>query len=360
MTVSNRKRYYQPSQVRRLSQEWKEARKKKDQSEVERLKKAIVTEYIQAGEIHKMGEKPDDDLAEWHMQKALDIDPGHPIANYRLAHLMFKKEYYAEAIFYFEKALSSFSDKRLQNTQQIIANMFMSCAAIEVARQSSREYNDLRDDADLQYEEDRITHFSQKLDVPSENMVEHMYYRHVTPSVNELVSKARYDQAFDNAVAGGEVVVLVRDDDGYKMYYRAYEGKSLESTQFIMLYSILKSKEYVTNEKLAKCLNEYDGGEQKEDTIRRNLNRLNNRIPFMEKIIGTGQVGRRTGRMLKEGISYCILCRASDVLPDEMYVTIVYVRNHHWGITTKQKVVLDAQSAINKASYVWEVTETFA
>ncbi|WP_138418311.1 tetratricopeptide repeat protein [Aquibacillus sediminis] len=305
--------YEPPLEVKRLKKQLREA--KHDRAERERIKNALITIYVRFGESYKMNDQPNDKLAEVFLKKALALKPVHGIANYRLAHLLFKKEDYATAIYHFQIALDH---GRLNETQQMITNMFMTTAGIYIAKQASKQYSSMELDLDVDYELEKIEHFRKQLEVPTETMLKRIYYRKVTPDGSKLISEETYEETFDGAVEDTNQVLLVRNEDGYAIRYGC-ETVSLETTAFHFLYYVMIASDYVTNDQLIRKLNQYElEQDYKPNTVRRTFSRMQSRIPFWDQVVETETIDRKTGRKRKRGITYCILCRASDVLPDEM------------------------------------------
>ncbi|WP_041638275.1 tetratricopeptide repeat protein [Anoxybacillus flavithermus] len=109
----------------------------------EQMKKKLVQYLIHYGTYLKTQLKKDERIAEEAFKKVLKYDHGNPIAHYRLGFLAYKKEEYAAAQCYFEKALEyqkGYSDSEfcLNERQLYYAHLYLANSALFVAEKTYR------------------------------------------------------------------------------------------------------------------------------------------------------------------------------------------------------------------------------
>ncbi|AST07071.1 hypothetical protein AF2641_09415 [Anoxybacillus flavithermus] len=109
----------------------------------EQMKKKLVQYLIHYGTYLKTQLKKDERIAETAFKKVLKYDHGNPIAHYRLGFLAYKKEEYAAAQCYFEKALEyqkGYSDSEfcLNERQLYYAHLYLANSALFVAEKTYR------------------------------------------------------------------------------------------------------------------------------------------------------------------------------------------------------------------------------
>jgi hypothetical protein len=92
----------------------------------------------------------------------------------------------------------------------------------------------------------------------------------------------------------------------------------LEYQSFYTLATILHSEQPMTGEDVQKILFQmFFSRDVTDAAIRKLFERLRARIPFWDDIIETTRIGNKAARRRKQGVSYRIFCRASDMFPWE-------------------------------------------
>src|SRR4051794_33486864 len=88
---------------KKLKQLLREA--KEDKVLKEEVRGKLVSLYVHHGEYFKMNEMSDPKLAKDYLKKALQYQDDHPVANYRLAHLLYREGHYFDALTHFHKSI---------------------------------------------------------------------------------------------------------------------------------------------------------------------------------------------------------------------------------------------------------------
>jgi hypothetical protein len=299
----------------------REAAKQKDYTTVKQAQKSLVKLYVLFGEHFKMSDKPDPRIAEYFLKKAVSLQKDHPIANYRLAHLLYRREDYVGAVTHFERALAGSEGEGLNESQEMLANMFMANCGIYITRHALNEIEAMEDNPYIQLDDQLVAKYRPEMEVTDEKMLNRMYYRKITPEGEQTIKD---DQLLCvlNEQPKNQVILRVLDD-GKKLFYKNHDPIDLEPTSFYILYSILRANHPVTGQDIMKKIYDVLEEEISHDTIRQTFSRLQRRIPFWDEIIQSVQVfhhetnRRRTARTRAEGITYCIICRAGDVMLDD-------------------------------------------
>lgn len=315
--------YWIHEEERKWSAKLVESIKKKDQHAAKQAGTTLVKLYVKFGEYFKMSSKPDPRVAEHYLKKAISLEKDHPVANYRLAHLMYRKEEYTSALTYFERALAGSASEGLNGSQEVIANMFMVNCGLVLSRQALMEMETLVDNPYIQFDEELIGAYRPEMFEAIGKLLEIRYYRKITAGKEELVTEDKVQSLLEEKPSNQVILCLI--DDGSNVYYKGYQPIQLEQTSFTILYFLLRSEKLMTGKDLIACLYNDMREEVGSDVIRQTLSRLSRRLPFWDEIIQTEQIQilhpgtgrRRTGRMRADGISYCIISRVGDLLPDE-------------------------------------------
>lgn len=307
---------------KKLKVKVKEAHAIRDRAAFQHAQSALVTHYVRYGEYLKMSTKPDPYVAERFLKEAVKHQKDHPIANYRLAHLLYRKKKYVEALAHFERALAGSAAQGLNESQEMIANMFMANCGIFIARQALEELESSGENPYLQVDEQLVGRYRGEMYSAIGEMLDNRFYRKITAEKEEFISDEKVQLILENNWTTDQVV-LSSMDDGVHIYFRKYQPISLEPTAFRVLYFILLAEKALTGEDLQDRFYDGVGEEIDPNLLRQSLARLQRYIPYWEEIIQTEQVRNpetnrdRRGRKLAEGINCCVICRAGDILPDE-------------------------------------------
>ncbi|WP_307334532.1 tetratricopeptide repeat protein [Caldalkalibacillus uzonensis] len=305
--------YFPHREEKRLRQQLSEAKRKRNKEEEAKIKKQLVRLYLFHGENFKMAEQPDPEQAEKYLRKALALDQKHPVAHYRLAHLLYRKREYAEAIHHFKKALDGTDQEQLDETQVLLTQMFMVNCGIFLVKESVGEIEFIQNNAYAQYNSALIEKYKSEILVTSADMLERMLYRKISPDGSEVISEDYYNELYDYPEANQ--VLLSISDEGYEVAF-AGKRKKLEKTSFYVLFILIQADRYMTYEDIkVQLFDKYFEQERSEASIRQTIRRLKERLPFWEQMIESQIIDNKIGRRRKSGLTYLILCRASDILP---------------------------------------------
>jgi tetratricopeptide (TPR) repeat protein len=313
--------YWIHDEERKWSAKLDEAIKQRDRVATKKAHSTLVKLYVRYGEYFKMSSKPDPRVAEHYLKKAISLQKDHPVANYRLAHLKYRKEEYTSALAYFERAIEGSTSEGLNDSQELIANMFMANCGLVIARQALMEMDTLADKPNIHFDEALVGLYRPEMFEAIGNLLEIKFYRKITSDKEELITEDKVQLILDEKPSKQVLFCLI--DDGMYVFYKGYQPIKLEQPSFNILYFLLKAEKLMTGEDLIECL--YDGMREEigPDVIRQSFSRLSRRIPYWDEIIQTEQIlhhgtgRRRTARRRADGISYCIISRVGDLLPDE-------------------------------------------
>jgi tetratricopeptide (TPR) repeat protein len=297
---------------KRLLQRLGDARQKEDRSSMEQVRKELVQLYLTHGEHFKMNENPDPIQAEYYLKKALNHQKDHPVVNYRMAHLLYRKERHAEAIRYFQYAIDGSRFEALNDTQMKLARMFMVNCGILIAKEALEELQEMEENEGVLIDKKLIEKYQSEILAGSVESLDRMFYQcQFETGPTEIISETTYWSLFEPPY--GNLVILGKNDEGYFLYFQGQRYNQLDKSKFLFVYLILTSRVGITNLELQeKLLNDYRV-DINEDTIRQNHSRLNRRIPFLENIIEESRNDeRRVTRRISPNLSYCIVHRSDD------------------------------------------------
>jgi tetratricopeptide (TPR) repeat protein len=292
-----------------------EARKEKKWEEVKKYKKALVRLYVYHGEHFKLSDQPDYISAKQCLEKALQLDPDHPLANYRYAHLMYRDQEYENAAFHFRKSLEGTAEERLSAPRALVARMMLVNCGVLAAKTALLEVRDMDHHDFRESDLKLIETYSEKMLVHDIELLEqHLYYR-ITPEGEYPVSRDEFEDYPDRA--GDNEVLLIADRE-YEIMFRGRSHR-LGHPAFCLCWILIRADRYLGTDDIAFALG--DGGMGlylRDDYIRQLLSRLNRGIPFWNEIMDTKEERGRILRKRKEGIGYSLLCHSSMVFPNLM------------------------------------------
>ncbi|MEH7331892.1 helix-turn-helix domain-containing protein [Neobacillus drentensis] len=308
---------------KKMKAKLREAKDRRDREAVEFAQKALITLYVRFGEHFKMNAEPDPIVAERYLKAAVILQKDHPVANYRLAHLLYRKKMYTDALFHFERALAGSDSEGLNESQEMIANMFMANCGIFIARQALTELEASNENPYIDFDEKLVGRYRGEMLEAIGEMFDNRFYRKIADEKEEFISDEKVQLILENNWDAKQVV-LCSMDDGVHLYFGKHQPISLEPTAFRILYFTLKAGgRPLTGEDIEDRFFEGLGQEIDPDLLRQTINRMQRRIPFWDKIIETVHVRNpdtnrdRRARKLAEGIGFCMICRAGDILPEE-------------------------------------------
>jgi tetratricopeptide (TPR) repeat protein len=294
------------------------ARKQRDKTLEKETTKKLVKLFVSQGEYFKMADKPDPKIAKRYLEKALHMQEDHPIANYRLGYLYYRNREYTKAVSFFEKALDGSMEEELNDTQRMLANMFLVNCGIKIAKEAIHEINFIEDNVYTELEIERIERYKNEILVLDEEIFNKMFYRKIENGNEEKIG----EYEFINFKPDINQILLKRSDQGMEIHFQDYEPFSLNPKSFYTLYGILMGKGIRTYRELQEIASNGCGQEVSDDYIRQIIRRLSRDIPYWGHIIETTSILHPETRRpiaaikLADGFSACFFCRVEDYLPD--------------------------------------------
>jgi tetratricopeptide (TPR) repeat protein len=294
------------------------ARKQRDKTLENETTKKLVKLFVSQGEYFKMADKPDPKIAKRYLEKALHMQEDHPVANYRLGYLYYQNREYTKAVSFFEKALDGSMEEELNDTQRMLANMFLVNCGIKIAKEAIHEINFIEDNVYTELEIERIERYKYEILVLDEEIFNKMFYRKIENGIEEKIG----EYEFLNFKPDLNQVLLKRSDQGMEIHFQDYEPISLNLKAFYTLYGIVMAKSFRTYNELQEIASNGCGQEVSDDYIRQIIRRLSRNIPYWGQIIETTSILHPETRRpiaaikLADGFSACILCRVEDFLPE--------------------------------------------
>lgn len=303
---------------KRLQELLEVARKQRDKNLEKETTKKLAKLFVSQGEYFKMADKPDPKIAKRYLEKALHMQEDHPVATYRLGYLYYRDREYTKAVSFFEKALDGSMEEELNDTQRMLANMFLVNCGIKIAKEAIHEINFIEDNVYTELEIERIERYKNEILVLDEEIFNKMFYRKIENGTEEKIG----EYEFINFKPFINQVLLKRSDHGMEIYFQDFEPISLNPKSFYTLYGILTAKSFRTYRELQEIASNGCGQEVSDDYIRQIIRRLSRDLPYWGHIFETTSIihpeTRRPLAAIKpaDGYSACILCRVEDYLPD--------------------------------------------
>lgn len=304
--------------------------KGRDREEIKEIGSELVNLYVRHGEYFKMSDQPDPRAAIDSFKKALKLQPNHPLAHYRLGHLLYRNgEYdrsgrkignaedtrnYPEIAYHFGKALEGSVDQEgLDETQEMLANMMLVNCGKFIARDSLLEIEFYEKNANVEFDKSRIDTYREKLLDDAETIFTEIDYWKITSDKKELMSEKRVDELRNKII--DDLVLLMSTDAGYHLYYDGDQIK-LSLTAFTILYFFLQAEAPIAVQEMNQKI--YIGDQINSALFRKTISDLKEKIIFWDEIIEstTGENGRAE-RKLVDGLDFCIIVKTSAILPDE-------------------------------------------
>ncbi|RBW71117.1 hypothetical protein [Bacillus taeanensis] len=295
-----------------LLKEYNEARRYGEKEKMLKKRDALVHLYIYYGDYFHM-ENPTPMFVENYLQKALALNETHPLANYRIAHFHYKNRQYLEALNSFKKSLIGSETERLNDTQEMLAQMFIVNCGVLVAKEARKEIETIKINASVQCDEELVNRYGNEIVVASEKMIDRMFYCKITPQQKEIISEDIYSSIMEMEEI--DRVLLSISERGYEVKFHGHKA-TLDIPSFYIFYTLLKSNQFITGEEIRKELfDKYLTQARSDSSLHQTFSKLKERLPFWDEIIEMASVDSKTARRLKNRFSYCVLYRASDILP---------------------------------------------
>jgi tetratricopeptide (TPR) repeat protein len=294
------------------------ARKQRDKTLEKEITRKLVTLYVYQGEYFKMGDKPDTKIARRYLEKAQQMQKDHPVANYRLGYLYYRNREFTKAVSFFERALDGSLDEELNDTQRMLANMFLVNCGIKIAKEAIQEINDIEGNVYTELEMERIEQYKNEILVLDEEIFNKMFYRKIENGKEEKIG----EYVFINFKPEKNQVLLKKSDHGMEIHFQDFEPISLNPKAFYTTYGIVTARSSRTYRELQEIASNGCGQEISDDYLRQIIRRLSRDLPYWEQIVETTSIvhpeTRRTIAAIKLADKYsaCVLCRVEDFLPD--------------------------------------------
>jgi tetratricopeptide (TPR) repeat protein len=290
-----------------------ELRGEKDPKRRQEIKKELIHLYIYFGEHFKMTNQPDPQQAKKYLQKVLKLQEDHPVAHYRLAHLYLKEKEYTKAAYHFDRALTGSREEELNETQKMLTHMFLVNCGIFIASNALEQIEHMEE---APYDEEKIERYRNHIFLWRKEGLDRALYRIITPEIDEPVPEEQYFLRQEQ-LEPHEVMLCISEREEIFVKFQS-KKKTLDIQSFYLLCMLLRSEQALTVEEIkTKLFDKFLEKEVTDAAIRKMFERLRERLPFWDDIIETVSIGNKVARKRKEGISYCIFCRASDVFPGE-------------------------------------------
>jgi tetratricopeptide (TPR) repeat protein len=296
-----------------LLKEYNEARRYGEKEKMLRKRDALVHLYVYYGDYFNSA-IPTLVLSEDYLQKALALNENHSLANYRIAHIHYKNRKYLEALNSFKKSLIGSEIEKLNETQEMLAQMFIVNCGVLIAKEARKEIESIKINASVHYDEKLVNRYRNEIFVSSEKMIDRMIYCKITPQQKEIISEDIYSSIMEMEEI--DRILLSISDQGYEVKFHG-QKVALDIPSFYIFYTLLKSNQFITGEDIRKQLfDKYLEQSISDSSLHKTFNKLKERLSFWDQIIETTTVGSKTARRLKSRFSYCVLYRASDILPE--------------------------------------------
>jgi tetratricopeptide (TPR) repeat protein len=240
------------------------ARKQRDKTLEKEITKKLVNLFVSQGEYFKMADKPDPKIAKRYLEKALHMQEDHPVANYRLGYLYYRNREYTKAVTFFEKALDGSMEEELNDTQRMLANMFLVNCGIKIAKEAIHEINFIEDNVYTELEIERIEHYKNEILVLDEEIFNKMFYRKIEYGTEEKIG----EYEFINFIPDRNQVLLKRSDHGMEIHFQDFEPISLNPKAFYTFYGIVTATGFRTYRELQEITSNGSGQEVSDEYIR--------------------------------------------------------------------------------------------
>ncbi|TLS54102.1 hypothetical protein FE782_01795 [Paenibacillus antri] len=302
------------NEARVYKQRRKEALAKRDFAEADRWRERLVSLYVHHGETYKFGDRPDPSLAMTCLREALRLQPEHPVANYRYAHLLYKEKAYAEAAMHFHKSLTPTLTLQLNDQQSYIANIFLVNCGVLIAREAMREIEYLSGNEHADYDLDVVERYEERMLIESEQMLQRHMFLKTTEGATEYLSRDQYDEY--RVKAPRDEVLLCAEEEAFELQFGSMRPVQLDKLSFLVLRKLFSSDKFLQGGELAEGLPATSRGSPVTSVyVRQIFSRLHREIPYWDELVDTIATGNRTERKLRDGLRFTLLYHASVVLP---------------------------------------------
>lgn len=289
----------------------RDALQARDRAAERQAKGSLVKLYVRFGESFKMSAEPNPKLAMTYLEKALKLQSDHPVAHYRLAHLLYRKKSFAESLVHFQRALDGSRELGLNDTQTLISHIYLVNCGLMIARESMGEVRRMQSLEEADFDEPLVDQYTDHLLLESEEMLERHVYRKVSGEQSEFISAVQYQVYREEAHP--QEVLLCAGPEGYELVFRR-STVLLDLHAFYVLHVLLGSEAYRQGKDIIDALQDHPQEiEVSPENVRQIFSRLSRRVPYWEEIIETIATGNRTVRKRKDGITFTQLYHVSVV-----------------------------------------------
>lgn len=190
-----------------------------------------------------MSSQPDPISAKHYLKKALQLQKDHPVANYRYAYLLYRNGEYSQAAGHFQKALVGSINESLNDSQALIANMFIVNCGVLMAKEAVREVQYMKENQYCTFDTSLIENYADNMLIDSEEMLAQHIYCKTTSTGTEHIAKEAFF-AYEEEIKDNEVLLFI-SEEGYIIKYREMRITLVHSYSFYVLYSIICSEQFI-------------------------------------------------------------------------------------------------------------------
>lgn len=272
------------------------------------IQNELVNLYVSYGESFKFAEEaPNWYAAKKYFYNALTYQPDHSIANYRYGHLLYKDKEYTSAACYFKKAIDGRKTACLDDTQRLIANIYIVNCGLMMAKEAVEEVEEIQGYPQYVLDEVRSEQFLNEMLVDSKEMIErHIYIKEIRSNwgyEKESISQLQYLDEKEASNAQEVKVCITLDERVVRFEYS--EPYVISKTEYYILNTLLMSRVPMTNAEIVEAHSQ--DNQINEVYVRKCISRLSGRIPFWDNIVDTTRSGNTVKRGRRQGITYKLL-----------------------------------------------------
>jgi tetratricopeptide (TPR) repeat protein len=293
--------------------------RKERKVEFEYVTKQLVKYLIKYGTYLKTQLKKDDFTAKNSFKKVLKYDKTNPIAHYRLGFLAYKEQKYAEALYYFEKALqyqNGYPNKRfsLNEQQMYYAHLYLANSALFVAEKTYQSMDKLPDHINKDKVPSAKLSSLYELLKRNETILKTQAFIKVTRSGETYCSKEECDRII-MAPPANTVILYFSDRENVVAFNGEETALAIDPAE-MLCYFLLKTNQKQPARK--KDLEVFFESKKREDReVRKNtfiqkVNRLRNKLNDigLPPIIESCQFKGETAYFYNGSIGYLIMYRS--------------------------------------------------
>ncbi|TCI20435.1 tetratricopeptide repeat protein [Exiguobacterium sp. SL-9] len=295
-------------------------RDEKSKEEKMKFRKELVALYVRQAEHFKLSDRPDFKVARQILEKAIELQVDHPLANYRLGYIHYRDGRYASAVHHFNIALGRKTTNSLSEVQITLAHMFSANCGIHIAREALFKIEGLENVFEPIDDEgaEKIKRYRDELLVQEWEMFDRLYYRKIRNGEDKIITETEFH---DYSPAPRELVLKSSEEGRYALIHLEMPLE-LNMTFFNLLF-LLSTRSQSTYQSLQTQLTELNGEEISNDNLRQSISRLKKKIISFDTLFNTISTTDKEGSRinvfeLSDEWTVTILCRADDFLKNEI------------------------------------------